>query len=213
MMKNNLFPVAKEGWNKIGFSFLAFAIAYILDADFLQFIFFLMTLFLVYVYRNPERLAPHFQAGSVVSPVDGIVSAIEEIEEGEYSYKITVDTGFLDVSVLRAPSTSQVVEASLVHGTRLSSRHKLSEKLNENTTIVFQDAHENKIKVVHTLKQSFDALHINVLATQELAQGTRYGVMVYGSTTIYLPQNFRMDIKLGDEISASDTLIGYFSKK
>ena len=212
-MKNNLFPVAKEGWNKIGYSFLAFVIAVVLDFDFLQFIFFLLTLFLVYVYRNPERMSPHFQAGSVVSPVDGIITAIEEIEEEGYSYKIIIDTGYLNVSVLRAPSTSKVLETSVLHGARLPHAYQLSNKLNEHTIIVFQDKQKNKIKVLHKLKQSFDTLHMDLLATQEVTQGTRYGVMIYGTTTLYLPQNFRMDIKVGDEISASDALIGYFSKK
>lgn len=212
-MKNNLFPVAKEGWSKIGYSFLAFIIAVILDFDILQFLFFLFTLFLVYIYRNPERLAPHFQSGSVVSPADGIIRSIEEIEEDGYSYKITIDTGYLDVSVLRTPSLSKVSEMNLVHGTKLSHAYQLSDKLNENASIVFEDEQKNKIKVVHRVKQSLDALHISLQTDQEVSQGTRYGVMVYGTTTLYLPQNFRMDIKVGDEISASDTLIGYFSKK
>lgn len=213
MMKNNLFPIAKEGWNKIGFSALAFFVALILDLDFLQFIFFLCTLFLIYVYRNPERMAPHFQAGSVVSPVDGVISSIEEISEGEYSYQITIDTGYLDVSVFRVPSTAKVLEASVFHGTRLSRAYQLSDKLNENATIVFEDTQKNKFKVLHQLKQSFDAIHVSLVDGQEVTQGARYGAMVYGTTTLYLPQNFRMDIKVGDEISANDTLVGYFSKK
>ena len=212
-MKNNLFPVAKEGWSKIGYSFAAFVIAVILDFDILQFLLFLLTLFLVYVYRNPERLAPQFQEQSVVSPVDGIVTAIEEIEDDCYSYKITINSGYLDVSVLRAPSTSKVVKMNFMHGAKLSDTFTLSTQLNEHAVIELEDTQKNKMRVVHKLKQSFDSLHVCIVPEQELMQGSRYGVMVYGVTALYLPQNFRMDIKVGDEILASDTLIGYFSQK
>ena len=61
------------------------------------------------------------------------------------------------------------------------------------------------------LKQSFDEIRIAAKESQSLLQGSRYGVMISGVTTIYLPQNFRLNINIGSELKASESLIGYFS--
>lgn len=212
-MKNNLFPIAKQGWKPLAFTAIAFYIAFLFDFDFLQFLFFVAFLFLLYIYRNPERLVPHFQDSSVISPVDGVVISIEEIEDAEYSYAIQIESSYLDVAVLRLPFASVHSSFVLQRGTRLSARHSLSFKLNENAHIIFEDKDQNKLKVIHRLKQSFAALDIDLDEGKELAQGMRYGLMLQGTTTLLLPQNFRMNIKLGDELIAGDHLIGYFTKR
>jgi phosphatidylserine decarboxylase len=68
----------------------------------------------------------------------------------------------------------------------------------------------NKIKVLHKLKQSFKSIDIDIQESQSLMQGARYGLMVNGITTIYLPHNFRLNVGIGSELVASETLIGYF---
>ena len=210
-MRNNLFPVAKEGWNFIGYSVLAFIIFAIFDFDFFEFLSFLAIIFFTFVYRNPEREMPTFQESSVVSPVDGVVSSIEEIEDKDYSYKIEVNGSYLDVSVLRVPMNATIKSFSIKRGARLSQFDSLAKNINENAQLVFEDTNSNTVKVSHMLKQSFDGIKIGIIENQKLSQASRYGVMVNGVTTIYLPQNFRLNISIGNELKASETLIGYFS--
>ncbi|MBU0721158.1 phosphatidylserine decarboxylase [bacterium] len=211
-MRSNLFPIAKEGWNLIGFSFFAFIVFSIIDLDILQFLSLLAIVFLVFVYRNPERMVSIFEKNSVVSPVDGVVSSIEELENSKYAYRLVIDSSYLDVPVLRVPLTSSVKSVDKKHGTRLSAASALSNKLNENVELVFEDESSNKIKLVHMSKQSFDGISINAIQSQKFLQGNRYGVMINGMTYIYLPQNFRLNVNVGNEIIGSETLIGYFSK-
>ena len=213
MMKNNLFPIAKQGWKPLLVTAIAFVAASFLDLDILEFLLFVFFLFLLFAYRNPERLVPHFQEASVVSPVDGVVRSIEEIEDGEYGYKIVIEGGYLDVGILRTPFGSMHHTFMLQRGARLSLENHLCFKLNENATIVFEDNEKNKMKVVHRLKQSFASLDIRLDQEKELAQGLRYGLMLQGSTTLMIPQNFRMDIKVGDTLFAGNSLIGYFTKR
>ena len=211
-MRNNLFPVAKEGWKFIAYSALGFAIFTIFDIDFLQIVSFFLILFFAAIYRNPERLTPMFQDNSVVSPVDGIVVSIEELDDKEYAYKIEIDSTYLDVAVLRSPLTSSIENIDLKKGSRLSKSNTLFDKLNEYCEIIFQDKKSRTVKVVHRLKQSFDSIHINASSTQNILQGSRYGVMLNGTTSISLPRNFRVNVNVGNELRASETLIGYFSK-
>lgn len=211
MDKSNLLPVSKEGWSYIGFSILAFVIFGILDLEFLQFFSFITTLFFLYVFRNPERLIPNYKSLSVVSPVDGTVLSIEELTESEYAYKIEIQSNYFDVSVLRVPMSSSLNEIKIKKGARLSALSSLSKLINENAELVFEDANSNKVKVVHLVSQSFDGIKLDAIKAQNFSQGARYGVMLKGITTIYLPQNFRLNIGVGNKISGSETLVGYFS--
>lgn len=210
-MKNNLLPVAKEGWNYVFGAVALFVVSSFLDLDFLQFFAFLAIIFFVFVFRNPERQHPYYQENSVVSPADGVVTSIEELKEAEYAYKVTVDSSYLNVSLLRTPFTCQVDSIKNRYGAKLSKFSPLSENLNENSELVFADENSNTIKVVHRLKQSFTGITIKAIEAQKLYQGARYGVMVNGRTTLYLPQNFRLNVSVGSELTASETLIGYFT--
>jgi phosphatidylserine decarboxylase len=210
-MKNNLFPIAKEGVRYIVISLLLFILFAILDLDLFEFIAGLFFLFFLYIFRNPERVFPIYGKGSVVSPVDGKVISIKEIEDKYYMYKIEIESDYRDVSLLRVPFNSRIQYIKSYKGSRLSKNSPLYEKLNENSTVVFTDEKSNKIQITHRLKRSLVNLEINAKNKKDYFQGHRYGLMVDGVTTIYFPRNFRLDISVGDHLLASEILLGYFS--
>ncbi|EQB40070.1 hypothetical protein M947_03345 [Sulfurimonas hongkongensis] len=210
-MNNNLLPIAKEGFNHIGFAFLAFVFFSIFDFEFFEFLAFVMVIFLLFVYRNPERMSPNFEAKSVVSPVDGTVLSIEEFDDSEYAYKVEINSNYFDTSLLRSPLSATIKSIDMKHGARLSKDSSLSRDLNERVEIVFEDSFKNVVKVKHMLKQSFDNIKVDLNAKQKTLQGARYGLMINGVTTIYLPQNFRINLSIGQEVNASQSLVGYFS--
>lgn len=212
-MKSNLLPIAKEGWSYLAYSVAALIVFTILDLDLLQFLAFLTTLFFVFIFRNPERENMLYQQNSVVSPVDGVVSSIEELQnENSYAYKVEIDGSYLNVALVRAPFTSTMEEIELQRGARLSAFRMLSKSINENAALIFSDEKSaNKMKVVHRLKQSIKGIDIDVKKAQGLVQGARYGLVVNGITELYLPHNFRLNIGIGNELRASESLIGYFT--
>jgi phosphatidylserine decarboxylase len=211
-MRTNLLPIAKEGIKYIFCSLMFFVLFGFLDFDFLQFFTFIATIFFIYVFRNPERELPSFQDGSVVAPCDGTISSIEELKDDEYAYKVNIDGSFFNVSLLRVPLTSTLEKVEVLRGARISKFNALYVDLNENATLIFKDSANNTLKVKHTLKQGFKPLDISMIQARKLNQGSRYGVMVNGITTLYLPKNFRLSVSVGAEINASQTLIGYFTK-
>lgn len=211
-MKSNLLPIAKEGWNYLIASVVLLLVFSFFNLDFLKFLAFIATLFFIFVFRNPERENMLYQENSVVSPVDGTIVSIEELHEKSGSgFKVEVDGTYLNVSLLRIPFTSTLEQIEMRKGARLSPLSPLSNSINENTELVFSDKKSsNKIKIVHRLKQSFKSIDIDIKETQSLMQGARYGLMINGVTTIYLPHNFRLNVGIGSELVASETLIGYF---
>lgn len=210
-MNNNLLPIAKEGFSRIAFTIIAFIIFAILDLEILEFFAFILLVFLAFVYRNPERLVPNFEQMSVVSPVDGVVQSIEELEDKEYAYKIKINSSYINISLLRAPLSAQVQNIDIKHGARLSHLSSLAKDINEKAELVFVDSHGNKVKTTHMLKQSVDDIKLDIIVNQNVVQGSRYGFMVSGITTLYLPQNFRVNVNIGQELDASQSLVGYFS--
>ena len=210
-MNFKLFPVAKEGWQYIGFSFLLSVVFTVLNLSILAFLLFIITLFFIYLFRNPERELPRFERNSVISPVDGTVLSIDELNNSDYAYKVTIDSSYMDVSILRSPVSGSVYSIDKKFGTRLDSDNKLANKLNEKMEIVFEDSDSNKLKVFHSLKQSVDNINADIISSQNLTQTSRYGVMLNGLTSIYLPRNFRLNVSVESEIKGAETLIGYFS--
>ncbi len=210
-MKTNLLPLAKEGISYFLYSLAFFILFLLLDFDFLAFLTFTITLFIGYSFRNPERELCVFEASSFLSPVDGIVQSIEELEDNEYAYKIEIQSSCTDVAVLRVPSNAIVSKLLKYNGARTSKDSKLFTTLNENAEISFITQEENKFKIIHTLERSFAPLFIELDEKQKLFQTARYGLMLNGRTSIYLPQNFRANITIGSELKASESLMGYFS--
>lgn len=211
MNKSNLFPVAKEGWNYIGYGVLLFIVLSILDLEFLGLFCFVGILFLIYIYRNPERLTSFYQQKSIVSPVDGKIISIEEIDDKEYAYKIEIQSGYFDVSILRVPFKATLKSFELLRGAKLSFSDNLAKKVNERATIVLEDESKNSVKIEHIVKKSFDKLHVDAKLSQEYSQGSRYGVMLTGITTIYLPRNVRINVSPNNEVLGSESLLAYFS--
>ncbi len=211
VMKSNLLPISSAGFKYIASAFLAFIIFLIFDIDFLAFISFVFIVAFAFIYRNPERELPLFEKNSLVSPVDGDVISIEDIQDSQYAYKIEIDSSYLNVGVLRVPFDATLQSVTIKKGARLSKASTLFEDINENVEMIFVDKNANSIKVRQQLKRSFDGLNIDAKASQTLKQASRYGVLINGITTIYLPKNFRLNVSIGSEVEGSQTLIGYFS--
>lgn len=210
-MKSTLLPIAKYGWKYIGYSFLALLIFNLFDLDLLGFLTFVLLFILIFIYRNPEREIPYFGVNSVVSPVDGVVTLIENIDDSNYSYKVEIESTLFNNGFLRAPMQSSVNSVSIMRGTKLAKKHPLAKKINESVVIEFEDEKSNRLQVLHIAKENFDDLHVDIEVGSYLPQAKRYGFMTNLSTTLYFPSNFRLDITKGQELKASESLIGYFS--
>ncbi|MDF1883585.1 phosphatidylserine decarboxylase [Sulfurimonas sp. SAG-AH-194-C21] len=210
-MKTNLLPLAKEGISYFLYSLTFLVLFLFLDFDFLAFVTFLITLFIGYSFRNPERELSLFEPASFLSPVDGVMESIEELSNHEYAYKIEIQSFCRDVAILRVPANATVSNVVQKNGTRVARDSKLFRTLNENVELSFTTKEENTFKIIHNLAQSFTPLFVELQNKQKVFQTARYGLMLNGKTTVYLPQNFRVNISIGSELKASESLIGYFS--
>lgn len=212
MMANDTFIIAKDGFKCIAATVALMLFLMVVDADLLTFLSFLLVLITIWIYRNPERTIPYLQKESIVSVADGVIKSIEtvEMDEGIDQYKIVIRSGFLDASILRVPFACDVQVSETVHGARLTCSNSLSEQLNEQSHIVF-GKDDKAVHVTHTLHLASVGIKNRLDTKHPVIQGMRYGLMVKGETTVVLPANSRIAVKVGNHVRAGETLLGFFS--
>ncbi|MBT5934957.1 phosphatidylserine decarboxylase [Sulfurimonas sp.] len=211
MANNNLFILYKDGWKYISISISISIVLSIFSLHTLAFISLLLTGIFIFIFRNPERLFPVFESSSLVSPVDGVVLSIEEIDNSEFAYRLKIDSTIFDVGILRVPMSAKVESLHYTKGTKVATKSTLHSDLNEAIYLTFVNNNADRVKVIHRLKESFIPLFIDIKASQEVYQTTRYGFVNNTMTTLYIPNNFRLNVSVGSDLKASESLLGYFS--
>ena len=213
-MNNNTFFIAKEATRYIGISLFFALLFLLLDWELLAFLVTIKAFVFAYMFRNPERVTTHFQNKNIVSVCDGTVKSIENIESSEFfsgsAIKIEIETSYFDTSYLRAPFDAKVSDLVHLSGAQLALNTPLSHKINEHMRVKFSN--DTDVLFVESFSQnSFEPLRVYIENEKTIKATSRIGFMLRGITTIYLPSSARTSLHVGDEIKASESLIGYFS--
>jgi len=198
------------GVKKAAYAIAAALLFALLDFELLSFLTLLLALFFLFAYRNPTRLQAAISNYGVVSPVDGVVVEIEQIDDDEYRYKVVIDSSMLQSGMLRVPFEAKKTSYKLQRGSRVSKVSPLFETLNESLEALFENG-ERKIKVKHRLKRS--PLPIELLEKKsELKCCELYGFAYDALSVLYLPREFRLNVHIGQQLASSQNIVGYFSK-
>ena len=168
--------------------------------------------FLLYMHRNPERISNYSQEGSILSPIDGKVKDIISTEkspiDGKPGFQVIVESAYTDTAVLRAPISAKMRVDRLQRGamTGLNSSY---ENLNETADIRFSSS-VGDVMIRHLLGSW--ARPLSFIVEGDVLQNQRYGFMLNGTSSIYLPSNSRVAIKEGMSLTAGESVIGFFSE-
>ncbi|MBT8266048.1 MAG: phosphatidylserine decarboxylase family protein [Bacteroidia bacterium] len=210
----------REG-HKIIFATLVFIVASFLLIDgfvglpwlqmVLQITLLIFFILILQFFRNPKRntLLNDIQ---VVSPVDGKVVVIEEVEENEYfkekRIQVSVFMSPINVHVTRYPIGGKVVFSKYHPGKYLVAWHPKASVENERTTVVVEN--ESYGQVLH--RQIAGALAkriINYAKEGELVQqGSESGFIKFGSRVdLFLPVDTQIKVKLNQKVRGGETVI------
>ncbi|MCF6173301.1 MAG: hypothetical protein L3J44_05900 [Campylobacteraceae bacterium] len=93
--------IAKEGWGIVGFYFLLFLVALVLN--FLPWVFFFILLGSIFAFRNFERIPDEDDKMALLSPIDGKIKDISKVisTDGSEYLKLEIRKNILDASLLR----------------------------------------------------------------------------------------------------------------
>ena len=211
-MRNENTPIAVEGYPFIvlaGFVTMFFAL---LSWKILAVIAFILTLFITYFFRNPERTLPEDE-NAVVAPADGVIIYLgpssEEHVMAEMT-KISIFMSVFNVHINRAPISGLIVETFYNRGKFMDVRDERATFENERSGLVLENARGTRIVVVQVAGLIARRIICYLQKGDQAIRGKRYGLIRFGSRLdVYIPTNSDLRVKMGDKTVAGETILGY----
>ena len=213
-MFNTIFPkIHKEGYKFLAISILATFIV-LFFSEFLGFLLILITVWVYYFFRDPERYSINDDS-YLVSPADGLITDISE-KSGPEELRLE-NTSFTRVSVFmnvfnchvnRVPSAGRVEEIFYKPGKFLNaSLDKASEENERNYFKIKLNNSGEEIVIVQIAGLIARRIVCEVEQDQELKQGERIGMIRFGSRVDIYFKNKKVLAKLGQNVVAGESLI------
>jgi phosphatidylserine decarboxylase len=181
----------------------------------LALLFGLLTVFSLYFFRDPERATPDGEK-LVISPADGRVLGVEQVEETEFiggpAEKLSIFMNVFDVHVNRAPLSGTVGYRKYRPGKFLNASLDKASLDNEAMTLGFESAENGKVLVRQIAGLIARRIVCRVEPGDSLASGERFGLIRFGSRVeVFLPVGAVVwKVGEGDRVKAGETLIAEF---
>jgi phosphatidylserine decarboxylase len=203
-------PIAVEGLKLIIPLAVLTAVMLLLQWIIAGSIILVLTLFVLFFFRDPRRVIPQ-GAGLVVSPADGKVVAIEQIHEKDYLHqsvwKISIFLSVFNVHVNRSPIGGTIETVKYNPGKfHIAALPKASLE-NEQTATVITTGN-TKIMVKQIAGIIARRIICYVQPGDVVKKGERYGLIWFGSRVdLFLPENSEIRVKLGDRVKGAKDII------
>jgi phosphatidylserine decarboxylase len=172
-----------------------------------------LTILSLIFFRDPQRIPPSDPL-AIVSPADGKVVAIQPVDLDYFANNgaicISIFLSLFNVHVQRVPASAQVEAMKYQSGKFYAAYKKNIEKKNEQAIVHFLG---NRGKFVLRQIAGIVARRIVCYMTegQKVKRGDRLGFIRFGSRVdIILPEDVQLQVKLGQQVRGSTTIIGYF---
>ena len=212
-MFNTIFPkIHKEGYKFLAISILVTFLVLIFS-KFLGILLILITVWVYYFFRDPER----FSIGEdsyLVSPADGLITNISE-KSGPEELRLE-NTSFTRVSVFmnvfnchvnRVPSSGKVEEIFYKPGKFLNASLDKASEENERNYFKIKLNNGEEIIIVQIAGLIARRIVCEVEQGQELKQGDRVGMIRFGSRVDIYFKNKKVLAKLGQNVVAGESLL------
>lgn len=208
-------PINKEGYFIIAVSAIITFLLFIID-EFLGEIGLILTLFIIYFFRDPIRVSPD-ESNVVLASADGVVDKVEEAEapkelkldSNEKFNRVSIFLSTFNVHVQRIPMSGKIEKLEYIQGKFLNI-----------TNDKYHEDNERQLCLMKT-KQGFDVIFVQIAGMvarrivcdlkegQEVKAGEKFGCIKFGSRVdVYLPKNIELKVKVGQTMIAGETVIG-----
>ena len=214
MMLEKIFPkIHQEGYKFLIISGLLTLILWSIS-NFFGFIFTLITIWVYYFFRDPERNIIEDDT-YLVSPADGIISAIAEVNgpvelglENKKFTRVSIFMNIFDCHVNRSPSSGEIQDIFYKPGKFLNaSLDKASEENERNYFKIKDNKTTDGIVVVQIAGLIARRIVTQVQKSQTVSQGQRLGMIRFGSRVdIYYNERKTM-VKVGQNVIAGESLV------
>jgi phosphatidylserine decarboxylase len=173
---------------------------------------------IVWFFRNPNRHVPT-SAGLVISPADGKVVAIDELDHDEFvggpAVRVAIFLSIFNVHINRAPVAGRVIGIGYRKGKFLNALRPESARENEQLALRMQETAAPYRRYV--IRQITGAIARRIVCWakpgDELARGEQFGMIKFGSRTeLVMPREPGLTIrtKVGDKVKAGLSVLAEF---
>jgi len=172
--------------------------------------FWIIALFVLQFFRDPPREVPG-DAGTVVSPADGRIVAVEKAHDpylDRESIKISVFMNVFNVHSNRAPVDGEVREIWYSAGSFVNAALDKASTENERNALWIRAGAGADVTCVQVAGLIARRILCYAKAGDKLERGQRYGFIRFGSRVdVYLPPDARIKAALGDKVYAASTIL------
>lgn len=205
--------IHNEGWKFVGLFAAVTALLAIIWSP-LGWIGLILTAWCYFFFRDPERVTPQIK-DVVVSPADGIVQMITEVEGPEelamnnqkYN-RVSVFMSVFNVHVNRAPAEGKITKAVYVPGKFINATLDKASKDNERQLLAMKTSSGKDIAFVQIAGLVARRIVCDAASGQEYKAGERFGMIRFGSRLdVYLPLEVKPQVVVGQTMIAGETII------
>ena len=200
-----------------GYRFLAIAavitFVLLLISNFLGIISLIITIWIYYFFRDPERF-PINDENYLISPADGIISQIIETkgpeELGLENKKFTRVSVFMNVfncHVNRMPSTGKIKKILYKAGKYINASLDKASEENERNYVKMTNSNGEELILVQIAGLIARRIVCDVKENDEVIQGDRFGIIRFGSRVDLYFENFQLMVKLKQKTIAGETIL------
>jgi phosphatidylserine decarboxylase len=167
--------------------------------------------FIMFFFRDPERDVPT-GLGLLVSPADGMVIGIDEVEEPDFiqarTKRVSIFLSPFNVHVNRVPYDGEVQYFRYQKGRFFVASEPAASTENEQSIIGLQTP-DGKI----VFKQIAGILARRIICQiregHRVRRGERFGIIKFGSRMeVFMPLNTEIKVHLREKVRAGESIIG-----
>lgn len=186
----------------------------------------ILWLALLSFFRDPiRRIRTDLDPGSMLSPADGVVSAVLDLDSHESTgggpaRLVRIFLSVLNVHVNRSPHDAVVVDIKHRPGKFLNAQTEESANVNESNLITLRLPQEGFGGETFGVRQVSGMLARAIVcplkAGDALRRGQKFGMIKFGSTTELIlprPSDVTVHVKKGDKVRGGITVIATLKPK
>ena len=212
-MINILFPKL----HKEGYRFLAIAaiITFILllISNFLGIVSFIITIWVYYFFRDPDRQTINDE-NYLVSPADGVITQIVEtngpkelsLDNKKYT-RISIFMNVFNCHVNRVPSSSTVSEIYYKPGKYFNASLDKASDENERNYLKIKNSNGDEIILVQIAGLIARRIVCDVKEGEKLKQGDKFGIIRFGSRVDLYFENYKLMVKKDQNSVGGETIL------
>ena len=212
-MLDKIFPkIHEEGYKFLTIIILITVVLYFVSG-FLSFISLLITIWVYYFFRDPER-NPINDENYLVSPADGTVLDVSEVNgpkelglENRKFKKISIFMNVFDCHVNRSPCSGVISEILYKPGKFFNASLDKASEENERNYFSIKSSNGEDIIVVQIAGLIARRIVTEVDKNEQLNQGSKIGMIRFGSRAEVYFENYNSLVKVNQKTIAGETLL------